>query len=307
MSPSLPWERILTEWKKAKFGRKGGDPLLFKNFVINYLGESYTRVKREAAWESFKARASDYSLGTAPSVDHGWLLYAGADIQGDRIEVGVFGLYYGLELALVDFKRFYGDPAKIDDKSWSALREFIRDKTYQIQGRPRSILKCGVDCGWDPKHKRYKDWTSKNNTVVSFCATTAGLCVPVKGIPDPRDVTSDVIMSARTHNDSLTTRYNVNTSVIKDMLYTNLDLTEGPGTIHFPKFGDLSTGVPLGDHYFKSFLSESYKEDKNGRLNWVPHYARNEVLDVAVYAVAMYYSDGMNEQERPFFEYLDQG
>ncbi|MCP4393488.1 MAG: hypothetical protein GY804_04370, partial [Alphaproteobacteria bacterium] len=51
------------------------------------------------------------------------LLYSGADVQGDRLEVCTTAFGYNGEKWIVDYQIFYGDTANLDDPCWIALHD----------------------------------------------------------------------------------------------------------------------------------------------------------------------------------------
>lgn len=287
ISPFLPWQRMIQQFVNTKFG---GDLLLFKDFTINYLGEPWARVETKASWETFRDSADEYTLGTVPA--GGLRLYGGVDVQGDRLEIGVWAIGEDMEKWLVDYRVFYGDPADLGNECWVNMHNFGYFQRYNIEGVPCSIAKICVDMGFDPRERRQKDWESKGHTVLNFVSGRADLFYPVRGRGE--GASRDVVKVARVHGQAVLHRWDIFTPVIKEIMMNAITHPERAGTIHFPKYHLVEGNqFPLPDSMFKQFLSEQYREVKPGLMGWAKIHERNEVWDTAIYAVAGAYIDGV--------------
>lgn len=303
MSPFLGWLRLLQAFKKSNFGK---NIMEYKQFHINYLGKAYAQSEARANWEVLQKRSEHFEIGKGVADrQRALVVYTGADIQKDRIEMSSLGFDYGMEFYYLDYQVFYGKTENLDDPCWQRFYEYCYDKVYTFGRLQRRIVQVGVDCAYDPKFYRRKDFSTKYNTVVAFCATTEGLCVPVRGLPETAGQQHEMIKGVRSHLPGVPIRYNVSTSMMKHTLMSNLEFTEGPGTIHFPKWVDQERGIPVSDHVFKSFLSEDFREDTDKKFKWLPHYARNEVLDTVVYACGLYYKDSLHVASKIHFDNLN--
>ena len=280
----LSWERICQKYLDSNFGK---NILKFKEFTINYLGLPWSVVAKHESWEYLRDNANDYALGEIP--EGGLALFGGVDVQGDRLELGVIAVGKGLETWYVDRQVFYGNPGNINDACYTALEVYVRTHTYDIRGHKVGILLTAVDTGYDPKHKRGKDWDSKSNTVYQFCGPRQDKFVAIKGFPELQNW--DLLQESRVNAGILTKMYKINTPMMKEMIYRNITLVEGPQAIHFPKWMTRENGAKdyIGDEFYKQFLSERYQEIEPGKMGWKKMRARNEVLDLYIYALAMAY------------------
>lgn len=312
--PFMSWFRICDDFKNTGFGQ---DLMKFKDFTINVLGNPWAAVQKAAKWEMLKNRAEDYELGTVPAgekitvsgmelVSGPLLLYAGADVQGDRIELLVVGFGIGTDGSaghkwIVDHQIFYGRTEDINDPCWYNLDEFVRTKTYTILGKPNGIELCALDAGYNPrasKDKRDKDYAGKAHIVYEFVSLREGLFIAVMG--DPSDKAIGIIKESKINDGqtSLTKRYMVSVSLLKEMVMSVIENTGGHNCIHVPKYQTVE-GIrrEVPDELYQQFLSERYQEDpKNvGHYKWVKVRARNEVLDTFLYAIAASDFHGVNK------------
>ena len=300
MSPEmfLKWERICQQYINTDFGE---NLLLFKDFVINYKGWPWASTEKTMEWEVFRDKADGYCLGEVPegrkvNSDIGEMyqgplvLYAGADVQGDRIELHVVGFGPGMESWSIDYQVFTGNPADLNDYCWKRLNDWVYNHTYDVLGKKRQIVLCAVDSGYDPrKQQRDKDFAGKANIVYDFVGRRPQRFIATMGIPGDKGI--EVLNEARVNDPNclLKKRYNIYVSMIKEIITYRLKLDPGPGAIHFPRFMR-SQGTdrrePLPDEHYRRFLSERYQETKPGVFEWSKIYKRNEQWDTFIYAWA---------------------
>lgn len=300
LSPFLAWQRICQEYINTHFGE---DIPKFKNFTIDILGNAWLNVKKSVGWEILKDKAEDYIMGEVPegkliTIDGvevytgPLLIYAGADIHLDRIELHVVGYGYDYERWTVDYQIFYGDTRKISDPVWLALHNFVNQKRYKICSKDVAIGMCGVDCGYDPRKsdKRNKDYKGKAHIVYEFVSRRTTNFMAVMGNPD--DKAMGILKESRISDDktTLTKRYLLSVSILKESIMNTIENRFGYGTIHVPKYtmiNDVKTEIP--DDWYQQFLSERYQEKstKSGDYEWYAFH-RNEVLDTFNYSETGY-------------------
>lgn len=284
LSPFLSWNRICQQFINTNFGQ---DLLKYKDFVINYLGEPWARIESSASWEDLKNRADEYTLGEVP--EGGLMLFGGCDVQGDRLELAIVAVGAGMEKWVVDYQIFYGNPAEIKDPSWDALHYFVYDQRYTVQGAKVGISLVAIDTGYNPAERREKDWEAKSHIVHDFVAHRTDRFMAVKGTGNMKN-TSDLIKERSIPHGLLNKRYDIATPIIKEMLMMIIGETEGPNSIHFPKYRMYNNvRVSMQDEFFQQFLSERYQEIGAGKMGWKKIRARNEVWDVVIYAIAAMY------------------
>lgn len=299
ISQFLPWARICERFVRTDFGK---DIPNFKDFTINFLGEPWARIKNNISWEKVKQRAEDYCMGEIPP-GSGWFLYMGVDVQNNRLEgcvVAVGGENGIMEKHIIDYVVFSGEPADENDaNTWGALHHYVYNKTFPTpEGCEMRILCCAVDSGFDAKQRRQKDWTSKEHTVYNFVATRQDKFIAIKGVKESTG--TGVIVPVKNKHPRLTTRYEISTSVIKELLFQRMNETGGEYSLHVPKYKKEGfVEVPIGDAWYKQLVSERYQEVSPGKFGWKKIFDRNEVLDTTVYAVALMYRDNLNAYDDP--------
>lgn len=291
ISSFLTWKRFCQRFLETKFG---DDLLLYKDFIINFEGKPWGRVESGANWHEIKELAHDYVLGEIPE-NKNLRLFGGVDIQKDRTELAVIGVGPGLEVWLVDYQVFFGSTTDLSSPAWTELEKFC----VNFDG----LELVGVDSGYDPKSAffRNKDWADKGNIVYSFAAKNAWLFRAIKGAGDFGG--SDIVVPKRIRNNILKTRYDIQTPILKEILYRTITESEGPNVVHLPKRANIGGKiVSLPDHYWQSLMAERYQEISPGKMGWKKIYERNEVLDTIIYAISMVYLTGLHRWDNIAWE-----
>ena len=297
ISPFLPWQRIAQKFIDTRFG---DDLLKFKDFTINVLGNPWMAVRKTASWEMLKKRAENYCMGEVPEGEKiivsgqelttgPMLLYAGADVQKDRLEMCVTGFGINGNKHIVDYQIFYGKTENIDDPCWIALDDYVYNHEYKILGKEAYIEMCAIDAGYNPKaEKRDKDYAGKNHIVYDFVSTRIDKFIAIMGNPDDKAI--GILKESRITETQtlLMKRYLVSVSLLKEMVMNVIDNSQGHNTIHVPKYQkiqDIKAVMP--DEFYQQFLSERYQENpkKPGTYIWKKIRNRNEVLDTFLYSI----------------------
>lgn len=298
ISSFLPWRRICQGFINTRFGN---DLLKFKDFTINTLGNPWLDVKKAVDWKVLKERAEDYCMGEVPSGEMkningieiytgALLIYGGTDVHIDRLELHVVGFGYNGEKWTIDYKVFYGNTKDLNDPCWLALHNYVYNTEFKVCGKSVIMGICAIDCGYDPRKadKRDKDYNNKAHVVYEFVSKRSDRFVAVMGTPDEKAI--GIIKEGRIHDDktTLTKRYMVAVSLLKDSIMNIIENRVGYNTIHVPRYNIVEgEKVELPDDWYMQFLSEQYKEDpkKPGKYGWYAFH-RNEVLDTFNYAWA---------------------
>lgn len=287
ISPFLSWERICQQFVHTKFGK---EVLLFKDFTINSLGNPWAAVKSAASWEVLRDRAEDYVMGEVP--EGALRLYGGVDVQADRLEMAVWGIGRGMEQWLIDYHIFTGDTSDLGTACWVSLEQAARRK-YRILGAECEISIVAIDCGWDPKEGRSKDWGAKPHTVYQYIHAKEDIFCAIRGTSEIR-TSFDVIKKTKIFS-GITRRFDLNTGILKEMILDHIGDVAGPMALHMPKWRMQSDKKRyVGDELFRQMLSERYQEIAPGRFGWRKIYDRNEVWDTCIYAIGMAYAEGIN-------------
>lgn len=307
--PFMSWFRICDDFKNTGFGQ---DVMKFKDFTINVLGNPWAAVKKAAKWEMLKERAENYTMGTVPEGEKvvisglelyngPMFLYAGADVQGDRIEILVVGFGINGNKWVVDHQVFFGNTGDINDPCWHNLENYVYTSKFQIMGNDAYIELCALDAGYNPRaSKREKDYAGKAHIVYEFISVRTERFIAVMG--DPSDKAIGIIKESRisdTHT-SLTKRYMVSVSLLKEMIMNVIGNTDGFNCIHVPKWikqAGIERELEVPDEFYQQFLSERYQEDpkKPGNYIWHKIRNRNEILDCFIYAIAGADFHGVNK------------
>lgn len=301
ISKYLNWSKICQEFIDTDYGR---DYESSKTFTNNIYAEPHAHVDKEYSWKLLKERAESYRLGEPPE-NCGLLLYGGVDVQGDRLEYIVLGTRGGMSMEtwVVDYRVFYGDTKNVFDSSWDSLASYVETTVYTIGKTRVKVTKCAVDSNWDPKMKTGKrNWQTKDHTVYQFVAMYPHKFIAIYGAKEKQS--ADIIKSVRIKNDNkanfspLKVRYEIAVGKVKDIIFNNIDKSDGPGSIHVPKYerpeGGMDINIAIPDSFYKMMISESYQEISPGVYGWVKLFDRNEVLDITVYGKAAMYLDNIH-------------
>jgi len=256
-------------------------PERLKVWVNSSLGESWEDSHDAKEPAALLARAEDYALGTIPA--GAVLITAAVDVQADRLEAYTWGYGEGEEAWVVDFRDFYGDPAR--PLVWEQLLEHLGTPLEHELGAlvvPRTVA---IDSGGH-----------HTQVVYSFCRTHGArrtafglqqlLAIkgqnqpgkPVMGKPTSQDID---VRGERIKNG--VKLWPVGSSAAKKVIYARLAIdAPGPGFIHATKqlpedFFDQIIAERLVTKYVRGYAT----------AEWVlPRGRRNEALDCAVYAYA---------------------
>lgn len=263
-----------------------------KGFVNTVLGFPYQEESDAPDWERLYERRSVYQMGTV-NRDVG-LITAGADVQGDRIEVEVVGwckrkISYSIEYLII-----HGNTTQ--PQVWAELAKIVQREYVRDDGKQMRINRMFIDAGYNTQH------------VYDFClAHGMMIAMPIKGqehlgtiVSTPNEIIHHTQTGKRMNGLRL---WPVGVNVVKSELYNWLRLSntgdEVPdGYCFFPQYDE---------KYFRGITAEAlqYKDIRGyDRPMWVKKYPRNEPLDCRVYARAAAYSLGMERFSDDYWEQL---
>jgi len=299
ISKYLSWNRICQSYIDTSFGK---DILKYKTFCIDILTIEWAHVEKQGSFEKLKDRAEPWCLGSDILPDNcGPIIGGSVDVQGDRLELGIFAVDYMLETHFIDHIIFYGNPADINDRStWGALHDFAYRKEYSNEsGITFPIEKIAIDTGYDPNDKnnrgQKKDFAGKSHTVMQFIALRQDKFVAIKGAGEKAGLTG-VVTEKRVRAGALTKVYHFDTSLIKDIFFGSIENESGPYALHLPKYR--KTGMieePISESWYKQIMSERKQEIKPGVMGWKKIHERNELLDLVVYFWGLCYMDNLHQ------------
>ena len=244
-------------------------------FINQRTGETFEELDALTLNESvLLQRVEDYE-----NVPEGaYLLTAGADIQGDRIEVIVRAWGDGDESWLLEHVVLPGSPH--EHFVWDLLDDYLHKEFLHARSTPKRPVKLRIRCA-------FIDSSAYTTDVYRFTAPREGRGIfSIKGHDGSRKLFTPSGRDRRTH----AALYILGVDDAKQKIYDRLQkkLTEEwkpgmpvPGYMHFNKHATLS--------YFQQLTSERRirKVTRKGvSLIWdLPRGRRNEVLDMEVYAL----------------------
>ncbi|MBK7251938.1 MAG: phage terminase large subunit family protein [Gammaproteobacteria bacterium] len=213
-SPFSTWGRMAAQYEQDK-----KFPETLKTFVNTSLGEPFESQGDGVEGTGLVARRESY---TAQSLPEGVLLLtAGVDVQGNRLEVSVWGWGADEEAWRVEHVVLRGDPGT--PSLWNDLDELFRKRYVTDDGRELIIEAAAIDSGGH-----------FTQTVYGYCATRKKYRLwAIKGFAGfgkliwPKAASK----AGKTSGDL----FLVGVDTAKDLLYGRLRsiLDDGPGYIHF--------------------------------------------------------------------------
>ena len=262
-SPNVTWTDIANEFLNAK-----KDRLKLKAFYNEVLARTWEEDYETVNISNFEDRKEVY---TAEVPDGVLILSAGVDTQDNRLECEVVGWGEAEESWSIDYKIFHGDTSK--PEVWQRLDEYLNKTFTHDNGGLIKIYCAAVDTGGHRAKEAY-----------AFCKTKfARRIFAIKGA-GAIDAPIAPRLATRSNKGNVAL-YSVGVNMAADVIFSHL-MTEshGAGYMHFP------AEDVYDEEYFKQLTGE--KRDKFGR--WHKTRARNEALDVRVYAYASLFIAGVD-------------
>lgn len=261
-SPFTTWGSMAERFLKAKPRRD-----TFQTFVNTVLGETWEEEGDFIDYTDLMVQAEEWDGLISEKI---FILTAGVDVQGDRIEVEVVGWTPDYESWSVCHHVIYGSPA--EPSVWNELAEFLSRYYDTEDGLQMRVKSACIDSGGH-----------HTTEVYDFCLRYAERrWFAVKGYNSPGRALSGKPSKVGTHRNLRL--YMLGTEAAKDVIFSQLKITDdGPGKCHFPDNRDES--------YFKQFRAEKAITKYVGGIGHrkyvkVSPNARNEALDLRVYALA---------------------
>jgi phage terminase large subunit GpA-like protein len=273
-SPFVSWDDTVVEWLNAE-----GDPTKEKVFTQQVLGEAYEAKGDAPDYLKLFGRREEFRLGRVPY--GGLFLTCGVDVQGDRLEFGVWAWGIGKTSWLVDKGVVVGDTANL--ATWSQLAVVLGRKYEDAHGNLREIEATAIDSGFNTQ------------TVYAFVRRVGPRVLAIKGMPGHLAPALGTPTKQEVNWKGEKIRggvllWPVGTWTLKSEFYAFLRKTiDGPidgvypvGYVHYPAEVDetylqQSTAEFLVSHESKGFTRQEWVKKKD---------ARNEALDIRVYAAA---------------------
>ncbi|MGE0154796.1 MAG: phage terminase large subunit family protein [Reyranellaceae bacterium] len=278
-SPVETWQAVAQRWIAAQ-----GNPRKLKVFYQQDLGEPWEERGEQPDHDRLHEAATSLEYGWQRIPPGALFVTAAIDVQGNRLEFGVYAWGVGLTGWLIDKGIVEGDPSS--PETWAGLDKVLA-RTYEDRhGKPWRIDLAGIDTGYQTQAVyRYVRRHAAAGKVYALDGRD-GWKLPPLGTPKKQDVDFE---GKRIGAIML---WPVGTWDLKSEHYWALgEMLKGPD----PATGRLPQGaIHYNDRcdpaYFKQLTAEFLKEVEvggTGRTRKVWHKDRstpNEALDIAVYA-----------------------
>jgi phage terminase large subunit GpA-like protein len=267
------WEQIRDEFLRAK-----PDPLLLKGWVNKRAAEAWEDeavAVINAEGLMARAQAETFSSGTCP--EGVVLLLMAVDTQDTWLETTVWGFGRGEEMWRIWHQKVEGSPAEAD--VWEQIDSIRRTEWPMEGGGTLTVRHCGVDTGGHFTQEAYEYCRQRAREGVVALKGSSTKAAPALGKGSRVDVNS----RGQTIKKGLTL-YQVGGDTLKRTIYARLKKdAPGPGAIHLPN--------DVTEEYLQGLTCERLvpKMVKGFQvLHWEnPSGARNEPLDLTVYALAI--------------------
>ncbi len=262
------WHAMAQEWVNLNRSKNPDD---LKAFINLRLGETWEEAGDAIEGHVLKARLESYRAEVPTGVG---VLSASVDVQNDRLEAIVKGWGAGEESWLVAYQQFFGDPGR--DEVWLEVDEFIRGEFEHESGRKVRIGATMVDSGGHHTDSVYR-------------FAKARMAQKVFALKGSSEHAKEILGRFTLNNQYRVKLFSIGTDTAKDRIFSRLRIpTKGPGYIHLPDW--------LDDEYLEQLTSEKaitrYKRGRGMVREYVKMRARNEALDLEVYALAALYVQG---------------
>lgn len=291
-SPNATWAHLAREWLDCHKNIEER-----KTFIMTVLGQPYEGEGDAPDWEKIYKRRESYPRNRIPM--GGLMLFAGVDVQKDRLEVEIVAYGRDMESWSIDYRVITGDTSQLDgpQSPWPRLKALLDEEWEHEGGNSLKLRLMGVDSGYN------------TNTVYSFVRqfavnqviATDGRDTYQMAIGQPKAV--EVKQNGKRSGRHLKL-WPIGVSLLKTELYGWLkqeaeESEEIPhGWCHFPEYGE---------EYFKGITAEEIVPRKvKGftRYQWEKVYDRNEPLDCRVIARACAALVGIDRYKTPQWDDL---
>lgn len=260
-SPWVPLSEAVRDFLEAK-----KLPETLRVWVNTFLGET---------WEDQGDGIDDTDISThreeydAIVPDQVALLTAGVDVQDDRLEVEILGIGRLEETWSIDHAVIYGDPA--GPQIWRDLDTHLSQKFEKEDGTLLEIKCACIDSGGHYTQAVYDFVRPRERRRIFAIKGVGGEGKPLVGRPSKNNIGRIRL-------------FPVGVDTAKEIIYGRLKISKpGPGYCHFPAHYDDEYFAQLTAEQIVTRFSKGFR-----RREWKKVRARNEALDLRVYALAAY-------------------
>lgn len=277
-SPNATWAQLALEWMDS---HKNVEER--KTFINTVQGETYKGEGDAPDWKKLYDRRESYKRNLVPA--GGLVLFAGVDVQKDRIEVEIVAFGRNMESWSIDYRVIPGDTSLLEgpNSPWPELSKLLSEWWPHELGGRLQLRSMAIDTGYN------------TSTVYQYVSTW-----PVSRVfgVDGRDNYQMIVgqpkavqVNTRGKRKGKSVKlWPIGISLVKTELYGWLK-QEKPtaesgeqlpfGYCHFPEYGE---------EYFRGITAEEIVPrlvKGFRRYQWEKVFERNEPLDCRVYARAM--------------------
>lgn len=284
-SPNATWAHLAAEWIDSHKSTEER-----KTYVNTVLGETYKGEGDAPDWKRLYDRRENYRKNIVPA--GGFVLFAGADVQKDRIEVEIIAYGPRMESWSVDYRVFPGDTSQIDGDGspFKRLDELLGEWFQHELGGQLQVTMLAIDTGYNTSV--VYNWVSRQAVNRVFGVDGRDNYSMIVGQPKAVQVNTKGKRKGRSVK-----LWPVGISLVKTELYGWLKqekpTTESGdilpfGYCHFPEYGE---------EYFKGITAEEIvpRLVKGFRkYQWEKVFDRNEPLDCRVYGRGVAYLAGVD-------------
>lgn len=262
------WPAIAQEWHEAN---KEQNPEKLKAFVTLRLAETWEEQGDAIEVSALRARVEPYQADIPDGVG---LLTAAVDVQNDRLEIVVKGWGDKEESWLVAYEQMFGDPG--DQKVWDKLDTFLRKPFSHRTGAQLGIGATMIDSGGSNTEDVYRFVKPRQGRNIWACKGTS-------------EAGREILGRYSMNNSYGVKLWSLGVDTAKDRIFARMKIPlPGPGFMHLPDWTD--------DEYLEQLTSEratrKYKRGRGMVRMYIKTRARNEALDLEVYALAALYTRG---------------
>lgn len=294
-SPNATWAQLAAEWVDSHKNIEER-----KTFINTVLGEPYKGEGDAPDWKRLYDRRENYRKNVVPA--GGLVLFVGADVQKDRIEVEIVAYGPRMESWSVDYRVFPGDTSQLDtpNSPFKRLDELLGEWFEHELGGQMQVRMLAIDTGYNTS--TVYQWVERQAQNRVFGVDGRDSYSMIVG--QPKKVQVDTRGKRKGRSVKL---WPVGISLVKTELYGWLKqekpTTESGdilpfGYCHFPEYGE---------EYFRGITAEEIVPrlvKGFRRYQWEKVFDRNEPLDCRVYARAVAYLAGVDRWDEEQWQEL---
>lgn len=271
-APTLTWQELVNEWVEAKRLSDGGNHSALITFINTRLAETWALPGEVIETHALENKREVYNAEVPDGV---CVITMGVDVQTNRLAYGVWGWGLGFENWLLEYGELWGDPRQ--GEVWNRLDELLARAWRYTSGGSLKISRTAVDSGDG----------NMSLLIYTYCKARE-----TRGVYAVKGQNGDKIpMTRRGKSKYSNNLIMVGVDGIKADLTSWLKAGKpGDGLAHFP-IGKEGESVRGCDSVFFDMLTAEkrvFVQNKKGygSYSWEKVRARNEALDVYVYARA---------------------